>query len=125
MLFYGLLSAWYFEVLKTIKDKVGIERPQELTIKIFLVYLLIYPVVASTIHMKSPTEIYTILIFGNISFAVLGLTSLYFLSDNLDKYLVKQNEKSDKLMTFIFLAVYPIGIWKYHDKLKEDWKASA
>ena len=125
LLFYGLLSAWYLEVLKTIKDKVKIPRSRELTIKSFLVYLLIYPIIATAIFQKSPTEIPLTLIFGNISFAALGLTSLYFLSVSLDKYLLIKNAKTDKKMSFIFLALYPIGIWKYHDKLREDGEASA
>lgn len=125
-LFYGLLSLWYFDVLKTIKNKVKIDTSQELIIKSFLVYLLIYPVVATTAIMfkKSPTEIPLILKFGNLSFAVFGLTALYLLAINFDKFLATQNEKTDKVMTFILLAVYPIGIWKYHDKLKTDKEVS-
>lgn len=124
-LFFGLLSLWYFEVLKTIKSKVKIERLQELTIKSFLVYLSIYPVVFTIILETSPTEIPVILIFGNMSFMLLELTALYLLAVSLDKFLVTQNEKTDKVMTFVFLAFYPIGIWKYHDKLKADKEVTA
>jgi hypothetical protein len=117
VLTYGLISLWYYGLLTTIKQETEITRSEELIIKAFLTLLFIYPVLAMILFKEPQTGIPISLIIGNLTFAGLGLISLYLLTLGFEKVLKIRNEKENRLLIFILLAVYPIGIWKFHNKI--------
>ena len=115
---YGLISLWLYGILKVTKEKVGIEKNEELTIMSFLTILVIYPILSIFLFGDPLTGIPTGMIIGNLTFASLGLISIYLLTVNFGKFLRTKEIQDDVLTIFICLAVYPIGIWKYQDTLK-------
>ncbi len=112
---YGLISLWYWKVLEVIKESLEVNRNEETLIRAFLILLTVYPIVALVI--SGLPDVTNVLLIGNLFFALYGFLSLYILSVNLEKLLSLRGIVIDKFWNFIYLAVYPIGIWKYQDGL--------
>lgn len=119
-IFLGLYT-WYVYVLRMIRKHVGMKIYLELFIKV----MLLIPAVLFTLERFLDIPI-TPAVFASKVFYGLNLVGILLLlaafvvfSHHFQRLLKKMSIRTELPFVFFQLLFFPIGIWTYHDKMRE------
>lgn len=115
-----LIAAWYLNILKCIKQQIGVSKNTELFIKVWLIFVFLIAPISIIIPSEIRNDYFNIISLISLTGALLGLVSLYLLALNFGKVLITWNKPDYLLSLIIRLAVYPLSIWKYHEIIREN-----
>ena len=115
-----LIAAWYLNILKCIKEQIGVSKNTELLIKVWLIFIFLIAPISIIVPSEIQNEYFNIISLISLTGALLGLVSLYTLALNFGKVLIIWNKPDNLLSIIIRLAVYPLSIWKYHEIIREN-----
>lgn len=83
-----LIVAWYLNILKCIKQQIGVSKNTELFIKAWLIFVFLIAPISIIIPSEIQNEYFNIISLISLTGALLGLVSLYLLAVNFGKVLI-------------------------------------
>ena len=117
VLVYVLFSGWHLSILKSIKEIIGINRVHELTIKVGIyatpLLAIAERIIPNIIENANPP------LFALVVVAVFELVSICLLAINFQRLLSHKKINREIIFVFFQIALVPLGVWFYQDKIKE------
>lgn len=114
ILFFRLpVCYWYYRILTTIKAQLRISKTQQFLVSLFIVVFGVMPLISFVVPNSSYLETSLFVVY-----VIIAVTGLTILTLQFEKVLEGRKIKIDRLTGFIYMSVYPIGIYNYWDLTK-------
>ncbi len=113
LLFRLPICYWYYRILTTIKAQLRISKTQQFLVSLFIVVVGTMPLISFVVPNSSYLETS---IFG--VYLIIAVTGLTILTLEFEKVLEGRQISVNRFTGFIYMSVYPIGIYHYWDLTK-------